>query len=73
MDPKQQAKSFLMATMAIAEAVRELGSVPNGHLYARLCDKIDIQTYNRIICKLVSAKLVENRYDLLTWIGGGVK
>lgn len=68
-----QLQAALQMAAAVAEAIRELGSVPNGHLYARLMGKLSLESYNSIIQTLVKAKLVENKNDLLTWIGPEIK
>ena len=64
-----QAKAFLNATLAVSDAIRELGSVPSGHLYARLMEYLSIEVYQRIIDLLVEAKVVTNKGHLLTWVG----
>lgn len=64
----QKASAFLMCA-AITEAIRGLGEVPSGHLYARLMDKVDIQTYERIIGVIVGSGLVQKKGDLLRWVG----
>lgn len=66
---KDQIKAALAVTMAIAEAIRVLGSVPSGHLYAQLCSKLDLRTYRRIIDTLKGAGLVSEMSHLLTWTG----
>lgn len=57
------------ATVAIAEAIRELGEVPSGHLYAQLMTRMDLRTYQRIIETLKGAGLVSETAHLLRWTG----
>lgn len=59
----------LKATYAIMEAIRELGSVPSGYIYARVCGSIPLDTYNQIIGILKKADLVKEEAFVLTWIG----
>jgi len=60
----------LQAALALTEAIRELGSVPSGELYARVMNTFSIGSYENIIRALVNAKLVrEDASHLLTWIG----
>jgi hypothetical protein len=66
---KQQVDSALEIMMAIAEAIKDLGSVPSGHLYARVMGHVDIHTYNTIIALLKDAKIVAEHNHLLTYIG----
>ena len=47
-----------------------LGGVPSGHIYAHVMHVVDLATYEIIITKLESAKLVQRRRNhLLVWIG----
>jgi hypothetical protein len=55
-------------SMAIADAIRELGSVPSGHLYARLMGYMDIEAYTEVIQALKRAGVVSERDHLLTWV-----
>lgn len=54
---------------AIGTAIRSLGSVPSGHLYAHLCGKLSMGSYNNIIAILKNSKLVEERSSILIWVG----
>lgn len=56
-------------TLAIAEAIRELGEVPSGVLYAQIMSQMTIDTYNAIIKMLIGAGLVSQKNFLLTWVG----
>lgn len=59
----------LQIIMAVADAVKALGSVPSGHLYARLMGRMSLAEYDGIVAVLKRAKLVEERHHLLTWKG----
>lgn len=61
-------KAALEVTMLIADAIRELGSVPSGHLYASVMGHLDLETYNKVIEVLVSAGVVKVESHLLTWV-----
>jgi len=65
----KQQNAALQLVAAVGEAIQSLGSIPNGHLYARMMNTLDIQSYNRIIGMLQNTKLVELKNDTLTWIG----
>ena len=75
MNPKTQAKAFVAATFAVAEAVRELKSVPSGHLYAQLMSHLDLPAYEKIVGVLKEAGVVREENYLLTWVGpeGGAR
>jgi hypothetical protein len=65
---KDQIKAAIQITLAIADAIRELGEVPSGHLYARI-GHLSIEDYNSIIDILKRGGLVKEQHHLLTWIG----
>lgn len=70
MNAEDQAQAFVGAVSAIAECIRDLGSVPGGHLYARLTGHVSIDVYESVIDMLVRSGLVrEHANHLLEWIG----
>ena len=55
---------------AIADAIRELGSVPSGHLYARLMGHVSLATYQTIISNIANTGLIRvDGNHLLVWTG----
>lgn len=54
---------------AVADAIKAMGAVPAGHLYAVLMGKLDLNTFNKIIGTLTGAGVVERKGDLLIWKG----
>jgi hypothetical protein len=52
---------------ALAEAIRELGSVPSGELYARVMNHLTLEQYQAIIDTLKRAGLVCEENNLLLW------
>lgn len=65
MTQTQQIEAVVRAGVAILEAIVALGSVPSGHLYARLMSKMSLGTYETIISSLVSGGLLTNNGHLL--------
>ena len=62
-------KAALMMVKAVADAIRDLGSVPSGHLYANLLGHMGLDEYEWIIGQLVGAGLVRKAPSgMLTWI-----
>lgn len=60
----------LRVVVAIAQTIEELGTVPSGHLYARLMGHLDIDAYQSVIATLVRSGLVRQHANhLLEWIG----
>ena len=71
-DFQARAKAALGVVMAVADCIRELRTVPSGHLYARLMGHISIDDYQSVIATLVRSGLVrEHPSHLLEWIGPG--
>lgn len=66
---KQDIRRSMMLVVAIGNAIQEAGSIPSGHLYAMLCGKLDINTYNTAIAILIKSKVVKSENHLLIWIG----
>ena len=64
-----QAKAATSILFAVAETIRELGSVPSGPLYARLMDRMTFQAYQEMIDVLKRADVVEEKNFVLTWKG----
>jgi hypothetical protein len=54
---------------ALAEAIRELGEVPSGHLFASLQDRLTLSQFEQAIGVLKRSGLVrESNAHLLTWL-----
>jgi hypothetical protein len=70
---KDELKAGVAMIAAVAEAIREVGQIPSGHLYARLQGKVTLDGYNKLIGILKNAKLIEENNHLLTWIGPEIK
>ena len=64
-----QKRAALDVVFAIAEAIRTLGSVPSGELYARVMNVMSLQSYQQVIASLVAAGVVEESAHMLRWIG----
>jgi hypothetical protein len=64
-----QVKAVLEILVAVGDAIKELGRVPSGHLYARLMDKLSLEQYNTVIRKLKETGLVKEEAHELIWIG----
>lgn len=68
MQTKPLIESQVQVIKAIADAIRELGSVPSGHLYAQLMGKMSLECYERIIGILKNTGLVNENNHLLIWV-----
>ncbi len=65
---KQQLAAGIQTIKIVADTIRELGSVPSGHLYAQLMSKLSQHEYEQIIGILTRAGLVKNCGHLLVWV-----
>jgi len=69
---REQVQAVIEVTHAVAEAIRTLGSVPSGELYARCMGSMSLATYTSIIGTLKGAGLVQEKNHLLTWVGPAI-
>ena len=68
-DNKQIAAAAGMAA-AIAEAIRGMGSVPSGLIYAHLMGQMSLESYEAILALLIRSGVVRREPShLLVWIG----
>lgn len=74
---KEQAKRAIEAFLGVCEAVDEViaahgpQGVPSGHLYARVCGKMSLEMYQKVIDTLTGAGLVKHKGHLLISTKGG--
>jgi hypothetical protein len=66
---KEQAVAYIQIIAALAEAIRGLGSVPSGHLYAYVMGGMTFPQYSRAIEVLKGADLVKEEGHVLSWVG----
>lgn len=65
----EQAKAYFNLVKSFAEIIRAAGSIPSGHLYVQVMNKMSLDQYALIIETLKSAGLVrEAQSHLLTWV-----
>lgn len=67
---KEQAslKAILAKAKAIREAIKELGSIPEGHLYAILMGHMNLMEFDFLIGLLVKAGEITRSNHLLTYV-----
>jgi hypothetical protein len=65
----QSSEKTIQIAVVVVEAIRELGSVPNGHLYAHVMGMLSFDEYQRIIAILKESGLVKEENHLLTYVG----
>jgi hypothetical protein len=65
----KQLGAAVATVAAVAEAIRGLGQVPSGELYANVCGTLSLQQYEQIIALLKRADLVSESGHMLSWVG----
>lgn len=65
----EQAHALIQFMGAIASLIKEVKTIPSGHLYAQLMGKMSLDQYNDMITTLQKAGLVRLKNDLLTYTG----
>ena len=63
-------KTVRAVVKAVADAIRDLGSVPNEHLYTHVMGSLTLDQYTDVIKILKHCKLVSETNHVLTWTGG---
>jgi hypothetical protein len=67
---RRAAAAALTICKIIADAIKELGSIPSGHLYARIQTHLTLEQYRQAVETLKGSGLVEEKNDVLIWKGG---
>jgi len=67
MATSEQIQGGFQILQAVSEAIREAGKIPSGTLYAVLCDKMDIGTYNKVISILKNSTVIRESGNVLYW------
>jgi hypothetical protein len=65
----EQAQKLIEFMGAIASLIKEVKTIPSGHLYAQLMGKMSLDQYQNMIATLQKAGLVSLKNDLLTYTG----
>ena len=61
-------EAYFRNVRALADAIRELGEIPSGHLYARVMGFMTLEVYQSMIENLKAAGVVrEEPSHLLVW------
>ena len=62
-------EAFRKMATTVAQAIKEAGSIPSGHLYAACMPHMSLNAYQLIIDLLKRSKAVTESNHLLTWVG----
>lgn len=62
-------RAFVEIVASLGVAIKSLGQVPSGELYARVMGHLSLEQYNLFIGALKQQDLVSEKSHLLTWTG----
>ncbi len=63
-----QLQAAKLAIVVVEDAIKSLGSVPSGHLYAHVMSHLSLDQYEKIIDILKQEKLIKESNHELSWI-----
>ena len=66
---REEIQSALAKTKLIADAIKEAGSIPSGHLYAVVMSAFSLSEFEKIVGLLIRADLITKSMNVLTWKG----
>ncbi len=70
MSKKEVASAAMRLALAVAEAIKAVGRIPSGHLYALFMEKgMTIETYEAIVGCLKRSRVVREVANELIWNG----
>jgi len=67
--PITTVEQFTELTVTVAEAIREAGEIPSGHLYAQLMGRLSLDLYNEMVATMKRAGLIEETNHVLKYTG----
>lgn len=66
---RSQVSAVLQMLRIVADAIKALGQVPSGELYAVLMPRMSLTTYEKMLSLLESSGVVTVSNHLITWVG----
>ncbi len=63
-------KAKRLIAMHIAQAIKELGTVPEGLLYAYVMNALSLESFRSLMQAFVNFKIIRIDHHLIKWIGG---
>jgi hypothetical protein len=70
MNEEQKIKAAVEIMKAVAGAIKDLGTIPSGHLYAQLMGKMSLDSYEKMLSALQRMGIVSvDGNHLVTYIG----
>lgn len=64
---KAQIQAATQILLAVADAIREAGTIPSGVLYATMSTQVSKESFDKVIRLLKSTKMVHEENNLLIW------
>jgi hypothetical protein len=66
---REEVVAAVKTVTAVADAIKELGSVPSGHLYARVMGHLSLSSYTAVLDVLTRAGCISISNNVITWKG----
>jgi hypothetical protein len=63
----EQTRATIAICKAFADTIKELGSIPAGHLYAHVMGRCSLEQFNALISILLGSGVIRRNGDLLVW------
>lgn len=64
---KEQAMKLVEVMGIVASVIKEVGSIPSGHLYAQLMGKMSFETYQDMIATMERLNVISVKNHLITY------
>lgn len=68
MPTQKEIKATFEVLVEIAKVIRQLKSIPSGHLYAQVMGHLTLDQYEKMISLLQNQKLIRVENHLITWV-----
>lgn len=65
----EKAQAMIDFLRAFADTIKQAKQIPSGHLYAAVMGSISLETYQRLIDKMVEMKIIRVRNHVIYWTG----
>ena len=69
MTQEEKMKAAVQIMKAVAESIKEAGSIPSGHLYAQLMGKMSLGSYEKMIDAMRRMGVIQIEDHLITYVG----
>lgn len=69
MTQEQKMQAAVQIMKAVAEAIKEAGSIPSGHLYSQLMGKMSLGSYEKMIAMMQRMGIIKVDDHFISYVG----